>query len=335
MTWESLLQEFRDLGGVAENLRLGEGRFGRGLFAIDPGKRTILHASENLLVPVDALELKDGQLTVRSDSSLGRREREFFNAYQKHFGWGSGLAEEVRQSQEQWAALPTKIADFLKSMGGIQHPDQRFLPATADVCLERFCASRRFKYGGRPHLAPLVDLTNHACTEDVFVIENGIGFNGTFADEVLIRYNEHDTWALAMNYDFAPASKIAKSLGMSVTFYGQRLSIERDDASEVMEGVQFPQHQTNGEMLLLSHLVLGDAAAMDLPRAIFRRLMSSRLGIPQADEVFDTIAYFNRQKFIELLQVLAAHDGPLIELLRDAALQQLAGLSACVGARAL
>ena len=36
--WNEMLDEFRALGGVAENIRLGHGVFGRGLFPIDPAK---------------------------------------------------------------------------------------------------------------------------------------------------------------------------------------------------------------------------------------------------------------------------------------------------------
>ena len=37
MVFEELLAEFRALGGVAENVRLGRGRSGRGIFVVDPG----------------------------------------------------------------------------------------------------------------------------------------------------------------------------------------------------------------------------------------------------------------------------------------------------------
>ena len=39
--WEKSRVRFCDLGGTAENVRLAEGRVGRGLFAFDPRKPTL------------------------------------------------------------------------------------------------------------------------------------------------------------------------------------------------------------------------------------------------------------------------------------------------------
>ena len=74
MDWGELLATFRELGGIADNVRLGEGPFGRGVFVCDPSKPATLHASENLLVPIDDLEIRDGQLRHKTADG-GRRAR--------------------------------------------------------------------------------------------------------------------------------------------------------------------------------------------------------------------------------------------------------------------
>ena len=48
--WNDMLNEFRALGGVAENIRIGHGPFGRGLFPIDPKKPVSISIPESLLV---------------------------------------------------------------------------------------------------------------------------------------------------------------------------------------------------------------------------------------------------------------------------------------------
>ena len=48
--WDDMLDEFRALGGTADNICLKEGPFGRGLFPRDPSKPIRIHIPENLLV---------------------------------------------------------------------------------------------------------------------------------------------------------------------------------------------------------------------------------------------------------------------------------------------
>src|SRR5271163_722956 len=102
MDWEELLREFRELGGVAENVRLGTGSLGRGLFVIDPSKPAVLHAPESSLIPVDSLVLRDGQLTTNVEP-LGARGRDFFERYERYFGWGAGGLDEAWQMQKAWS----------------------------------------------------------------------------------------------------------------------------------------------------------------------------------------------------------------------------------------
>lgn len=51
---DGILDDFRALGGTASNIRLGEGRFGRGLIPTDPNLPVRIHVPENLLVVEDA-----------------------------------------------------------------------------------------------------------------------------------------------------------------------------------------------------------------------------------------------------------------------------------------
>lgn len=79
--------------------------------------------------------------------------------------------------------------------------------------------------------------------------------------------------------------------------------------------------------------MLGCATATDLPRAIFRKVLSGVFGEPEADRAFDGIAHFNRLQFLNLLRLLRKHDGALVRVLEEAALDQLETLSNCIGAR--
>jgi hypothetical protein len=338
MDWEQLVAEFRGLGGVAENVRLGTGRFGRGIFVVDPAKPAKLHASENLLVPIDQLEIRAGHMVLTPESTLGRREREFFETYQRHFGWSAGLYEGLWQAQEAWSRLPAPVVEAIKALGALDDPDRRFLAPTAELCFKEYFATRQFTYGGRLHLVPLVELVNHYGRANRYDIDigSGIGVSGAFADEMLVRYNLGDSWARAVVSGFTEIALLANSLVITVAIGARHVSIGRQlNSMELRDGVMFPRAEWDGDVMRLPFLTLGYTEEHDLPRAVFRALMGPSLTTAQADEAFDSIAHFNRTKFLELLRTLRKFDGPLIDLLEEAAINQLQVLSCCVGARTL
>ncbi|HTX59313.1 MAG TPA: hypothetical protein VMH02_06495 [Verrucomicrobiae bacterium] len=337
MEWEELLAEFRALGGTAENVRLADGPFGRGVFVVDPAKPATLHAPKTLLVPAAAVELCDGQMRVRPDAPVGARERDFFERYERHFGWGAGAYDELRRAQEEWRALPRPVVEFLTSMGGLEDPDRRFAEPTPRECFERFIGTRMIRLEDAPQMMPLVDLVNHFGRANGYAVDGGVGVTGVFAGEMLVRYNRCDAWADAMTYGFAARSLFAYSIGISVDVFGERrLTIRRDvGQTDVRDGVAVPRIAAEGDSLLLPFMLLANSLAMDLPRGIFRKVTERHLSPSNADEAFEMILHFNRTKFLDLLQLLRKHEGRLVRVLEQAAIDHLYTLCDCIGTRTL
>jgi len=103
--WNDLLEEFRALGGSAENVSLGEGAFGRGLFPVDPGRPFLLRAPETLLVSVGDIAFENGRLTVGPKAAAGVRERKFVEDYYS-LAWGGGGRAEIERIFAQAQELP-------------------------------------------------------------------------------------------------------------------------------------------------------------------------------------------------------------------------------------
>ncbi|MBV8155633.1 MAG: hypothetical protein JOY98_14505 [Candidatus Eremiobacteraeota bacterium] len=335
MTWDELLAEFRALGGVAENVTLGNGPFGRGVFVVDAARSATLHAPENLLVPTDALEIRDGRMKVKPGAPLGDRERAFFEAYHANFCWSAGVFGEIQASQKAWSELPGDVVHAIKTMGALLDPEVRFLPPTTEVCFYQFVRSRDAQYQGRLCMLPVVDLVNHSSRASPYVLTNGIGVTGHFTGEMLVRYNGRDSWSNALTYGFAELASFAYSIGIGVDLFGRyQLSVRRDVAEvEFREGAGFPIVKLDGNAIDLSFLLLGHYAATDVPRGMFRSVMAPYLSVAEADQVFDSIAHFNRLKFLNLVRLLRGHDGTIVRMLESAALDQLEILSGCVGSR--
>jgi hypothetical protein len=335
MEWDELIGSFRELGGAAENVRLGWGPLGRGIFVRDPAKPAKVHAPENLLFPVADIEIRDGQLGLKASTNVGERERRFFEAYERHFGWGAGGFQESWNQQKQWSELPADIARFLTTMGGLNDAEKCLLPPSAEACFERFVDTRSFTYGGELKLAPVVDLINYSSYTNGFTIADGVGVAGLFADEMVVRYNLGDSWGHAVTYGFACLGAFAYSLSLSAELPGgKKIAIRRDIAqSYARDGVRYPKASIAGETIDLPFLMLGNATGTDLPRAVFRNLLAGVVPELQADGAFDGLAHFNRMQFLNLLRLLRKHDGAFVRMLEEAAIDQLETLSFCIGAR--
>jgi hypothetical protein len=334
--FDELLTEFRALGGVADNVRLGTGARGRGIFLVDPLKPATLHAPEALFVPVADLELRDGQLVVRAGALLGARARAFFELLQRHFGWGSGAGGEIAQSQLGWSRLPQPVVDAILRMGVSEDLDIRFAAPTAAICVDHFVRGRQFRAATGKVLVPFVDLVNYSGDAKPYVTEGGIGVAGTFEDEMLVRYNTSDTWNHAIGHGFSERAPFAYSVALDMEIDGKHVSVGRATGKfDLKHGVVFPRVRAEGNAVDLSFALLGQTAAPDLPRAVFRRVMEPYLEPGRVDLLFDNIAYFNQMKFLQMLRTLRQHEGPIVRMLEDAAIGQLETLSCRIGSREL
>jgi hypothetical protein len=336
MTWDELLDEYRALGGIAENVRLDTGPFGRGIFPIEPGKPIMLRTPPSLYVAVREIRLQDGRMTADPDR-VEARARAFFEAYEEYFGWGAGGREAMWQLQEAWHALPEDVVTSIRTLGALEKPERRFAAPSDEFCMHDFLDERTFGRGESASIVPMVDLVNHSSHVPTYTFEGGMGVHGTFDDEVLVCYNRCDAWSLAVHYGFTATSPTAYSTSIIVGLpRGEKLTIARNlDPVATTNTLRYPKVETTRDGVMLSHLTLGFATAKDLPRAIFRKMMDSRLSSSEADYVFDGIQHHNRTQFINLLRTLRKHEGPLIRTLQEAAINQLETLSAYVGARSL
>ena len=334
MNFEAFLAEYRASGGIAENVRLGQGPLGRGLFPIDPHQPATVFTPANLAVPVGEIELRDGKMQARA-SEVPENAARLFAMYQEHFGWSAGGREEAWQQQTQWHELPADIVAFIESMGVLDHPGRRFVAPSDETCMLNYLQARFFGLNGIPCVVPVIDLVNYASDANPYVSVGGYGVTGTFEQEMLVRYSLADAFALQINYGFTALTSFAYSIGITVSLpNGMQLTAGRTlDGGELRGGVTLPQVERNGNAIWLGHVKLGNLAAPDLPRSIFRAVMQPFIEPSQVDGIFDMIAHFNRTRFIGLLRALRKYDGDLVRSLENAALNQLETLSACVGAR--
>jgi hypothetical protein len=326
--WEALLEEFRALGGIADNIVRREGPRGHGIFPIDRTKPVRLHVPPNLLVPTTLAQLRDGQLVPGEAATLNKRERAFFERYQREFSWGAGVFADIFDGQTQWSQLSPKIRQLLLQSGCVDGVHGRFDPPTPELCLQRYLESRRFSYYGTDVVMPMVELVNHDEQARSYVVGDGIGVDGTFHGEVLVRYNGDDCWGRALSYGFCSPGGEAFSFALNYRSDEHRVQIGRNfERTETFNGAPLPVVRVEDDgTIAFSFLLLGHARHPSLPRAVFEHV-TRNLPLRRIDELFELLQHYNRAQLYQLMRLCDAEAAPLVTMLRRAALEQLEVLS--------
>lgn len=328
--WDGMLAEFRSLGGIADNVCLKHGPFGRGLFPIDPSKPVDVFIPESLLIDVPHLHFSHDHIRVGPESPAGTREKAFIERYEREFSWGVhrrstvDLMKEFQASSPELRALMTSPLDL----------GAWLLELNPRSVAERFFGSRGISYGERAVVMPIIELANHG-TGTTYNVGNGIRLSGQFEGEVLVRYELiSDSLQMFENWGFAPPEDAAFSLRLELESAG--IVIRRERVKPVLvQGVPFiPEVSVQDGKMTFPHLLLGHKQYPKLAKGIFYRIMrNAGRSHPEAEGLFDTIVHANRMQFLKLLAL--SDDAPpmLGDLLRDLARFQLEAMSNAIGAR--
>jgi len=334
-----LLDAFRALGGVAENLAIATGPHGLALTLPDPSRPARLHVPQALLIPTAATVLDPaGALVVKPETTIAPPVKAFFADYQRLAGWqGPGRAQTLAE-RARLAALPEALKDAL-----IRDARLAFLfePDNESALLDRFIHARHIDWRGVPSFMPVMDLANHDWRAANYgFAPDGLTIAGRFpGGEMTVCYNHLDSWQRFVRYGFVSDERHAWSIPLGFKAGAAALTVGAEPAqAETRSGLTFPLVTRDGDGLALSHLMLGDRLRPEAPRSIFLALARDH-GLAQPGLAFERIVHANRLFFLKLsgLAEAAADAGPETH---DAARQfralvraQLEALSFAIGAR--
>jgi hypothetical protein len=321
-----MVEEFRALGGTADNVCLKEGRFGRGLFPIDPSQPCKVNIPEALLVSVEHIEFHNNVLRIGPAAQIGAREKIFLENYEQNFSWGVGR-QHIEDLLGMMHEAPVELRELLEQT----FQAGAWLAGTAPEAVQQsFLASRRIEFKGRSVVMPVAELANHGAVTG-YDIEDSIGISGQFDDEVLVRYLNTDPWQIFTGWGFASAETLALSLpvnlptlGITIGDGGLRLSKSKK--------LFFPDVTLEDGRLRLSYMMLGNSNFPRMSRGIFCRIMADA-GRQDGNEAFDFIQHINRRQFYKLLEVSEQAATPLRRLLQTVSRYQLEAMSHSIGTR--
>ena len=333
-SWEQMLADFRRMGGVADNVVQRQGAFGNGLFPIDPALPVAIQVPDSLLIDDEQLVLVDGALEISPEADVPGDVRAFYAMYQKHFSWDADGRDHVGAFESGLKDFPEPLRLRLRQLG-LLNLSVRHEGAWEDVLRRRFLASRRINYKKRKVIMPIIELINHASRSPGYQVKEGIGFQGTFTDEVTVNYSAtNDSLLRFLNYGFASQEPFAYSLPVTLK-HSENLTVVvglNPDGMLSVNRLPTPKVEVEGNRRKLSHLRLGMERAPRMPRTLLRKVLSD---LPPAvvDEIFDRVRSTNILVLTELLGLADGVDSPVGREFRKAIRCQLRALSHCYGVR--
>ena len=328
--WHEFLDEFRSFGGRAENVMQRKGKFGLGIFPIDPSKPVDLFVPSALLIPTDNIELKEGNVVIKDEQSFPQGYSSWFKKYQDVYSWGAEGKETTLAFEKGLKSLPENIKNILKGYG-IYNPDLRFPEEDTDnEILNRFIQTRCIKFEGESVVMPIIDLVNHAPSAKSYDINSeGISISGTQEGEVFVRYNIMDPIRRLLSYGFNSQEMTGFSLRCRFQHQEQTIIVQGGQGDRPMQPCKVILKE---DRIIIQKPLLGSLRTPKLPRTLFLQACKGVEGI-NANELFDQIQQFNTIAFINIARELEDVEGEVASLLRSCCLNQVVAQSHYFGVR--
>lgn len=302
MEFNQILNAFRSLGGIAENIQLENGLYGRGLVPINRNLPIKIYAPPNLLPNFESVLLdQNGQIRLDSNLNLDPEFVSFYENYQKYFGWGDGGLTAEQDYQDDLDKLPRGIKDILMVLGWNKND---FGKKTSAQLLTTYLISRKIRIGQESKLMPIIELLNHSNRGANFLIDKGIKIEGGFKDEILVNYHSHlDPFHFLKNYRFVSTSTSIISCNVEIKM-SDSLSIKisrLDRLNEIKQDKKIPKVERDGDLVKISYVEISNQTHPDKPKHLFSELLRPyAIKSEVINSVFEGLLNHNR-KVLEAL----------------------------------
>ncbi len=219
--WNTLLSEFRRLGGIIENVCQQEGEFGRGIFSIDPNLKSKIYTPSELMIKKDDIYLDNKKIRIKKNSEYRQEIREFFNFYQDNFSWGGGGKEMTESFEKGLILFPPSLRKLIKNYILVDI-DERHKGNWDEVVKKQFLKARLVKYKKEPVIAPVWELVNHDVVSLPFILNLGGASTPNYppmSGEITQSYNNTSALNRFFTYGFLSKETIVFSLPFSINLH--------------------------------------------------------------------------------------------------------------------
>ena len=290
--WDFLISEFRRLGGIADNVCQKEGKYGRGIFPVNPNLKAKIFTPYNLLINKDDIYLEDNKLRIKKDRNYDKEVRNFFNLYQDNFSWGSGGKETTELFEKGLSLFSASLKDLLKKYNLVDI-DLRHKGEWNSSIKTQFLNARGVKFRSISVIAPIWELVNHGVRKFPFIVKkDGISTSNYISSNYEIRhsYNNLSPSRRFFSYGFFSEESIVfsmpftvnlKKLGIYISCKGNNL---QDDSIRIAR---------SKKQIILDGLPIADANHPRMPYAYFDEIIRKIEDINLPQEFLSNIFQLN------------------------------------------
>ena len=271
-TWDFLLSEFRRFGGIADNVIQQKGKYGRGIFSINPSQKARIFTPTKLLIKKEDIFLENNKLRIKKDKEYDEELRNFFNFYQDNFSWGLGGKETTELFEEGLILFSPKLKELIKKYTLVDL-QERHKGKWDNVIKNQFLNARAIKFKNSSVIAPIWELVNHKVKSFNFILnDEGISTPNypTSNHEITFSYRDMSPLNCFFSYGFFSEETIVFSIPFTVNIHEIGINISckgrslKDDSMKI---------ERNGNQIILEGLPIADVNHPRLPYAYFKEIM--------------------------------------------------------------
>ncbi len=293
--WDFLLSEFRKLGGIADNVCQKEGKYGRGIFSVNPKLRARIFTPSKLMVKKEDIYLEDNKLRIKENKKYSNELRNFFNFYQDNFSWGSGGKEKTELFEKGLSLFNSNLKKLIKQYALVDL-EKRHKGEWNNVIKNQFLNARKVKFKNDIYIAPIWELVNHEVKSLPFIVNAaGISTPNYPASNTEIRHSYSNSSPLNRFFSYGffsqetiifsvPFSINIEELGISISCKGMSLDndsikIERYGSKIILEGL--PIADLNYPRLPFDyfHEILMKINDIDMPHDLLLKILKLNISI--------------------------------------------------------
>ena len=271
--WDMLINQFRNLGGVAENICQKKGSKGRGIFPVKEELKSKIFTPSNLIIKKNDIFLDNDKVRIKEEKNEYNNEtREFFNFYQDNFSWGGGGREDTETFENCLGMFSSELKSLLKE-NRLVDIDKRHKGSWKDVILSQFLYAREFNFRNELQIVPLLELVNHdVISFQFYKSANGISSPNYPPSDSELTYTYASKGTLNCFFDYGFFSK--ETIVFSLPF---NLKIENKEISIICKGNELRDDlikiKRSGKSILIEGLPIADSNSKSLPEAYFKELL--------------------------------------------------------------
>ncbi len=306
--WTDLLEQFRILGGVAENICQRDGAHGRGIFPEDPEYSSKVITPRNLLLKRESIGINNERILINDESTFSIEEKSFLESYYNEFSWGNGGNRDSVSFLKYIFSMPKSIRVSLVKNHFIDESLLRFSDSQEHV-LRRFADERAVRFGQSSVLAPIWEFINHSTYAAPFrITRNGVETPpiDPSDQEILFKYSgKNSPISMWRKYGFASRSIVAYSIPFEIKTNHGSFLVKCCGQQGLGPGERKKFTLEHGSVLIKSIAV--GCLSSSLPLSSFDSILTS-LGMHKevAQRLMPEIQEINVKTRAELLSALRA-----------------------------